>query len=83
MQARAGRAAAQVEVFLVAFSDPNDLLTYELTVPTDRTTVNVRVSNVKTWVGWVANPDGAHRGYLGNSEVWKLMSCGHPDRCER
>lgn len=70
------------DVYIVALSDPNDLLTYELATETDRTTINVRVSNARTYFGWIANPKPAHRGYLSNPRVWRLIVCGTPDLCD-
>ena len=69
------------DIYIVAFSDPNDLLTYELATKTDRTTINVRVSNANSYFGWIANPNPAHRGYLSNPRVWRLVVCGKPDVC--
>ncbi len=68
-------------IYIVAFSDPNDLLSYELEIPEDRTTVNVRVSNSATWFGWLENPLNAHTGYLDNDKVWGLINCGNPSSC--
>jgi hypothetical protein len=77
---RSASRKSAAELYLVAFSDPNDLLTYELPA-VDRATINIRVSNTKTWFGALENPDTAHRGYLDNGKVWKLITCGFPDRC--
>jgi len=69
-------------IYLIAFSDPNDLLSYELREPVDRTTVNVRVSNSPTWLGLFENPEAAHTGYLERDEIWRLINCGVPDACD-
>ena len=69
------------EIYLIAFSDPNDLLSYELREPLDETTVNVRVSNSPTWLGLFENPEAAHTGYLERDEIWRLINCGVPDAC--
>ena len=69
---------------LVAFSDPNDLLSYEID-PSDSIiasagvdVVNVIVSNRRTFVWLVENPSSAHRTYLENDEVEHLIACGNP-----
>lgn len=64
--------------FVVAFSDPNDLLSYG--IPTDFakgcTLVNVCVSNQNTYFGFVERPDTAHTTYSSTRAVRQLMSCG-------
>ncbi len=73
---------------LVAFSDPNDLLTY--TLERERyaglgvDVVNVLVSNAPTWLGLLERPDGAHVNYLLNPDVARMVACGQPRsaRCE-
>jgi hypothetical protein len=65
---------------LVAFSDPNDLLSWGLRgaaaevggVPV----VDVWVSNAPTVLGAVENPLKAHVGYARNPAVTRLMACG-------
>lgn len=79
---RRDRAAPIEDVYIVAFSDPNDLLSYELAIPSDRTTVNVRVSNAPTIVGFIENPSAAHTSYLDNEEVWRLINCGRTRSCD-
>lgn len=80
------RSAQQLT--LVAFSDPNDLLTY--TLERERyaglgvNVVNVLVSNAPTWFGLVERPDRAHAHYLFNPDVARMAACGQPRsaRCE-
>lgn len=73
---------------LVAFSDPNDLLTY--TLERERyaglgvDVVNVLVSNAPAWFGLLERPDHAHTNYLLNPDVARMVACGEPRsaRCE-
>jgi hypothetical protein len=72
-------------VVIVAFSDPNDLLTYRLLpqvlgVQKDGATlINVIVSNDYTYAGYVERPDFAHCGYAWNRNVIGLIANGyHP-----
>lgn len=73
---------------LVAFSDPNDLLTYTLQreryAPLGVEVVNVLVSNAPTWFGLLERPDHAHGNYLLNPDVARMAACGQPHsaRCE-
>lgn len=73
---------------LVAFSDPNDLLTYTLEreryAPLGVEVVNVLVSNAPTWFGLLERPDHAHGNYLLNPDVARMAACGQPRsaRCE-
>lgn len=64
---------------IVAFTDPNDLLSYIL-VPSSNTAaypvIDVVLSNDKTYLGLVELPNTAHLGYLTNPEVRRLMACG-------
>lgn len=67
---------------LVAFTDPNDLLSYRLqpsryAVP-GVAVADVLVSNDKTYFGLLERPDTAHTGYGENPAVTSLISCGHP-----
>lgn len=66
---------------MALFSDPNDVLTYEL--PKDALgdwRTNVRISIVTSY-GLFADPFGAHTGYLEEKRVWRTIGCGRPDRC--
>jgi hypothetical protein len=69
---------------IVAFSDPNDLLSYRLLPSmldvTDAEKVrifNVIASNNATWFGFVANPDSAHTTYLQQAGVESLLVNGN------
>lgn len=67
---------------LVAFTDPNDLLSY--TLPAERyasddvAVYNILVSNAPTWLGLLERPDRAHINYLDNPDVGRLIACGRP-----
>ncbi len=67
---------------LVAFTDPNDLLSYTLDeskYAQDGITVyNILVSNAPTWLGLLERPDTAHLEYLSNPDVGRLIACGQP-----
>ena len=65
----------------VAFTDPNDLLSYEVERPDDGDHINVRVSNAFAPLGLFANPWKIHTGYLKNACVWEYIMCGHPRTC--
>lgn len=83
----AARGAALSGLTLVAFTDPNDLLSYTLLKEKyERPGVvvhNVLVSNGRTWFGALENPVEAHVGYLDNPDVVRLIACGEPksQRC--
>lgn len=77
--ARRGGAAP---LLLLAFSDPNDVLSYTL-APRDYAdqnvaVINILVSNANTWLGLLERPDVAHTGYLANPDVGRLIACGQP-----
>lgn len=61
---------------MVAFTDPNDLLSYGLPNGIDSIPVNVTISNDKTYFGYVENPLTAHATYLNNNRIWKLIVFG-------
>ncbi|MDW6003623.1 hypothetical protein [Vibrio mangrovi] len=65
---------------VVAFSDPNDLLSYQIDVDSlgdeSANVLSIPVSNSTTYFGWFANPLKVHTGYLENDSVLRLMSCG-------
>lgn len=67
---------------LVAFTDPNDLLSY--TLPPEKyardgiTVYNILVSNATTYLGLLERPDYAHLDYLTNPDVGRLIACGQP-----
>lgn len=76
------------QLTLVAFSDPNDLLSFTLDpkryAGPDVDIVNVLVSNAPTWSGMLERPDHAHTNYLLNPDVARMVACGQPRsvRCE-
>ncbi len=80
--ARERRTPAGGPLVLIAFTDPNDVLSY--TLPPERYRAqgaqvhNVLVSNARTYFGWLENPVDAHLGYLANPDVGSLISCGVP-----
>jgi hypothetical protein len=68
---------------VVAFSDPNDLLSYTLKDSgCDQLkyyqTIDVLVSNAPAWFGLLEFPLTAHTGYWINKEVHKIIGCGIP-----
>jgi hypothetical protein len=66
---------------IVAFSDPNDLLSYRLLLADLETNsarlINVIVSNDKTLIGWVEHPANAHCGYSWNPHVIAMIVKGY------
>jgi hypothetical protein len=67
---------------VVAFTDPNDLLSYRL-LPAryagpDVTVADVLVSNANTWLGMLEDPFAAHLDYMKNAEVGGMIACGWP-----
>lgn len=68
---------------VVAFSDPNDLLSYALVrspfaAGAAYPIVDVIVSNEPTYTGLFELPTKAHSGYTENDAVRRLIACGHP-----
>jgi hypothetical protein len=67
---------------LVAFTDPNDLLSYRLLparyAAPEVAVADVLVSNARTWLGLIENPVAAHLDYLANPAVGELIACGFP-----
>jgi hypothetical protein len=78
---RTSPPAAASQPRVVAFTDPNDLLSYIL-VPRPQQTpyavVDVVVSNATTYFGAVELPNQAHLRYHANRRVRDLIACGHP-----
>lgn len=74
---------------VVAFTDPNDSLSFIL-APSPHAkdakypVVDVITSNGNTYLGFVELPTTAHLGYRDNETVRKLMACGNPvsARCQ-
>ncbi len=71
---------------IVAFNDPNDLLSYpvpgEVLTPKEPgndvnfNLYNIYVSNAWTWFDLFVNPVKTHTDYLKNDDVIELISCG-------
>ncbi len=86
-QAGIPRAESVARLAVVAFTDPNDLLSYRL-LPAryaapdmrvgDVAVADVLVSNARTWLGLIENPVAAHLDYLENPGVGDLIACGWP-----
>jgi hypothetical protein len=78
----APRAEALAQLGVVAFTDPNDLLSYRLLparyAAPDVAVADVLVSNARTWLGLIENPMAAHLDYLANPQVADLIACGYP-----
>jgi hypothetical protein len=78
----APRAETLARLAVVAFTDPNDLLTYRLLparyAAPDVAVADVLVSNARTWLGLLENPMAAHLDYLANPHVGELIACGWP-----
>lgn len=65
---------------VVAFTDPNDLLSYRL-LPSRYAGENVfladvLVSNVTTYFGQLSRPDTVHLSYSENPSVARIIACG-------
>ncbi len=82
-QARPLVQPSPAPVTVVAFSDPNDLLSYRI-VPAHLgdaaeylRIVNVILSNDPTYFGFVERPDAAHCGYAWNPYVFVLLGDGY------
>jgi hypothetical protein len=86
LELRRRQAAPRAETFgrlaVVAFSDPNDLLTYRLLparyAAPDVAVADVLVSNAGSWLGLLENPVAAHLDYLANPHVGDMIACGYP-----
>lgn len=68
---------------VVAFTDPNDLLSYRLlgsrfAGDPSIEFADVLVSNAPTYVGLLENPLTAHTSYPRNPDVARLIACGEP-----
>jgi hypothetical protein len=79
-----GAPTASPKLSIVAFSDPNDLLSYPL--PGWLQSENASISNVSIsvvqsalyvpFLGWIYNPEPAHTGYAINDDVVDLILNG-------
>ena len=74
---------ATAPLTVVAFSDPNDLLSYRI-VPQhlaehfkEFRVINVLVSNDSTYFGYMERPDMAHCGYPWNPHVFDMVAKGY------
>jgi hypothetical protein len=71
---------SEMPLRIVAFSDPNDVFSYQLLpnmFPGDSVVIsNVVVSNDKTYLGLVENPITAHTGYIGQDSVVRGIARG-------
>ena len=81
--ARPRRAPSDLRAWrVVAFTDPNDLLSYRLLparyAAPDVAVADVLVSNAGSWLGMIENPVAAHLDYLDNPDVATLIACGQP-----
>ena len=76
------RAGRLQRLAVVAFTDPNDLLSYRLLparyAAPDVAVADVLVSNARTWLALLENPVAAHMNYLANPDVGALVACGWP-----
>jgi hypothetical protein len=63
---------------IVAFVDPNDLLSFRLIPKSDRARiVNFVVSNAETYLDYAARPDEAHCNYVRNGYVMHAIVFGY------
>jgi hypothetical protein len=76
------RAEPVARLAVVAFTDPNDLLSYRLLparyAAPDVAVADALVSIDTTWLGLIENPVSAHMDYLANPGVAELIACGFP-----
>ena len=76
------RAETLQRLAVVAFTDPNDLLSYRLLparyAALDVAVADVLVSNDTSWLGLIENPMTAHLDYLANPDVGTMIACGFP-----
>jgi hypothetical protein len=82
-RARRHAAPTAKPMTVVAFSDPNDLLSYRIVAGhlagdlADFRVINVIVSNDTTYFKYVERPDTAHCGYTWNPYVFGLIAKGY------
>jgi hypothetical protein len=76
------RAETFAKLAVVAFTDPNDLLSYRLLATRyqgpDVMVADVLVSNAHGWFGLLEDPFAAHLDYLANPDIGQMMACGWP-----
>ena len=90
LKARQSHAAESVRIAgesftrlsVVAFTDPNDLLSYRLLPSRYKLeqvdVADILVSNRQTYFGLLENPLTAHSTYLQNQDVVRFIACGNP-----
>jgi hypothetical protein len=72
------RATGTKPLTIVAFVDPNDLLSFRLLPKSDRARiVNFVVSNADTYLGYAERPDEAHCNYIRNAYVMHAIVFGY------
>ena len=76
-----GNAAAQQKVQVVAFSDPNDVMTFRVPRIGDVDVINLYVQNGSHWFGLFESPTAAHSHYARNKAVLNVMF-GSPAKSE-
>ena len=63
---------------MVAFVDPNDLLTFRLLPKSDHgRVIDFVVSNADTYLGYAEPPDRAHCSYIANGYVMHAVVFGY------
>lgn len=79
-ESRCGAGISSQGIRVIAFTDPNDLLSYIL-VPARQAApydvVDAVLSNNVTYFGMFENPGAAHGGYLSNQEALRLIVGGN------
>lgn len=72
------RPATAPPLTIVAFGDPNDMLSFRLIPKSDRARiVNFVVSNADTYAGYAERPDEAHCNYVRNAYVMHAIVFGY------
>ena len=84
MQIMSRRPPTREPLLIVAFTDPNDLLSYRLDLKklhnvqsSNTRLINVISSNAGTLLGYVEHPADAHCGYEWNHEVVDILVNGY------
>lgn len=94
IRVRAGlvRDKSMADVYIVAFTDPDDMLSYPLPQAYCKSEsgdvqihcVNVFINNnLKSLFGQISNPVTAHTGYKRNTRVIAMISCGSNHKAEK
>ena len=66
-------ATAGLEKQIIAFSDPSDILSFNVPRLKDVTVVNLYDRQGFNLFGLLADPVAAHTGHAGNEAVWKIL----------